>query len=233
MQGLNFLLAGLIQLAIAIYGTFQIRKRFTVYALLVLIVVYGLAYDNLSIAAGAVLHEGDLLRALNLPRFVIHALTTPTMIISAFGALRLTGSKFAQSKLWHTGLCILATALIALGSYKDILNLTLVPKVENGLTRYLNAFVLFKGPPIPAVVTVILTLVFGVVLWKNTKFPWLFIASVLEFAAAGAVGLLLLQNIGEIAFSAGLVATQVFAAQYMYDGERIMMRGQKPLPTRG
>jgi hypothetical protein len=68
-------------------------------------------------------------------------------------------------------------------------------------------------------VTVLLTLIFGVILWKNTKFPWLFIASLLEFAAAGAVGLLLLQNMGEIAFSAGLVATQVFAAQYTIRNE--------------
>ena len=217
MQGLNFLIAGLIQLAIAIYGTFQIRKRFTVYALLVLIVVYGLAYDNLSIAVGAVLHEADLLRALNVPRFVIHALTTPTMIISAFGALRLTGSKFAQSKLWHTVTCVVTTILIALGSYENIFKLALAPEVNGGVTRYINTFDLFKGPPIPAVTTIILVLIFGIVLWKNTKFPWLFIASVLEFAAAGAVGLLLLQNIGEIAFSAGLVATQIFAAQYMME----------------
>jgi hypothetical protein len=53
MPGLNFLIVGLIQLGIAIYGSFKIRGRFTVYALLVLIVVYGLAYDNLSVAAGA------------------------------------------------------------------------------------------------------------------------------------------------------------------------------------
>jgi hypothetical protein len=214
MQGLNFLIVGLIQLGIAIYGSFKIRGRFTVYAVLTLIVVYGLAYDNLSIAAGAILAEGDLLRALNIPRYLIHALTTPTMIISAFGALRLTGSKFAQSKLWHTVTCVVVTLLIALGSYENIFKLTLAPEMENGVTRYINTFDLFKGPPIPAVGTVILVLIFGILLWKNTKFPWLFIAAALEFAAAGAIGFLLLQNIGEIAFAAGLVATQIFAAQY-------------------
>lgn len=218
-MGLNFLIVGLIQLGIAIYGSLKIRGRFTVYALLTLIVVYGLAYDNLSVAAGAILREGDLLRALNVPRYLIHALTTPTMIISAFGALRLTGSKFAQSKLWHTVTCVVATLLIALGSYENIFKLTLAPEVENGVTRYINTFELFKGPPIPAVTTVILALIFGIVLWKNAKFPWLFIASALEFAAAGAMGFLLLQNIGEIAFAAGLVATQIFAARYQ-DAQR-------------
>jgi hypothetical protein len=135
------------------------------------------------------------------------------MIISAFGALRLTGSKFAQSRLWHGILCLVMTLLIALGSYISIFNLTLAPEVEGGMTRYINTFKLFPGPPIAPVVTITLVLIFGVVLWKNTKFPWLFIAALAEFIAAGAVGFLLIQNVGEIAFAAGMVATQVFAAQ--------------------
>lgn len=214
MQGLNFLIVGLFQLAIAVYGTFQIRKRFTVYALLVLIVVYGLAYDNLSIAAGAILPAGDLLRALNVPRYWIHALTTPTMMISAFGALRLTGSKFAQSKVWHAVICLVATTLIGLSSYENIFNLTLAPDVQGGVTRYVNTFDFLKGPPIPSVMTIIVVLIFGIILWKNTQFPWLAIAALVEFAAAGAMGFLLVQNLGEIVFSLGLVTTQVFAAQF-------------------
>ena len=213
MQGLNFLIVGLIQLGIAVYGSFQIRKRFTTYAFLVLVVVYGLAYDNLSLAAGAILAEGDLLRTLNAPRYWIHALTTPTMIVSAFGALRLTGSKFAQSKAWHGVFCLVMTLLIALGSYISIFNLTLAPEVDGGVTRYVNTFRLFPGPPIAPVATITLVLIFGVVLWKNTKFPWLFLAALAEFIAAGAVGVLIIQNVGEIAFAAGMVATQVFAAQ--------------------
>lgn len=213
MQGLNFLIIGLIQLGIAIYGSFQIRKRFTTYAFLTLVVVYGLAYDNLSIAAGAVLAEGDLLRALNIPRYWIHALTTPTMIISAFGVLRLTGSKFAQSKAWHVVICVLATLLIALGAYENIFNLTLVSEVEDGVTRYVNTFELFQGPPIAPVATIVLVLIFGMVLWRNAKFPWLFLAALAEFIAAGAVGFLLLQNLGEVAFALGMVVTQIFAAQ--------------------
>jgi len=213
MLGLNFLIVGLTQLGIAIYGTFQIRKRFTVYALLVLIVVYGLAYDNLSIAAGAILSEGDLLRALNVPRYWIHALTTPMMIISAFGALRLTGSKFAQSRLWHGILCLVMTLLIALGSYISIFNLMLAPEVDGGVTRYINIFKPFPGPPIAPVATITLVLIFGVILWRNTKFPWLFFAALAEFIAAGAAGFLLLQNVGEIAFALGMVVTQTFAVQ--------------------
>ena len=213
MQSIYFLVAGLVQLGIAIYGVQKLRKFFNYYALLVLMVVFGLAYDNFALAAGGVIPAGDLLRALNVPRYWVHALFTPMMMIAAFGALRLSGSKFAQGKTWHIIICVLATALIALGSYTDIFNLTLEPVVSGGLTRYVNTFEFLKGPPIPAVVTVLVVLIFGILLWRNTRFPWLFVSALVMFGAAGAVGMLIVQNIGEIAFAGGLVSAQIFAAQ--------------------
>ena len=213
MQNVFFVIVGLAQLGIAIYGTMQMRKHFNWYALLVLIVVYGLAYDNLVIASGAALGEGDLLKTINAPRFWIHALFPPAMMISAFGALRMTGSAFAQSKAWHIIICVLATALIALGSYIDILNLDLVFSPEGGVTKYSNVFELMKGPPIPAVVTILVVLVFGVIMWRNTKWKWLFIGSLLMFLAAPMASMPLFQNVGEIAFAAGLVTTQIRAAR--------------------
>jgi hypothetical protein len=213
MQIVYFLIVGLIQFGIALFGLVKLRKKINSYAILVIIVVFGLAYDNFAVAIGGLLPEGELLKIINLPRFWIHALTTPTMMIAAFGALRLTGSKFAASKTWHAFICLLTTALIALGSYIDIFNLTLVPETENGLIRYVNAFDLFKGPPIAPVGTILVVLILSIVLWKNARFPWLFIGAVMEFIAAAATGLLLVQNIGEIAFAAGLVAAQIFAAQ--------------------
>ncbi len=213
MQSIYFLLAGLVQLGIAIYGVQKMRKFFNYYALLVLLVVFGLAYDNFVLAAGGFIPAGDLLKTLNAPRYWMHALFTPVMMIAAFGALRLTGSKFAQGKSWHIIICVLATALIALGSYSDILNLTLEPETSGGLTRYVNTFDFLKGPPIPAVATVLVVLIFGVVLWRNTRFPWMFAGALVMFGAAGATGMLIVQNIGEIAFAGGLVVAQIFAAQ--------------------
>jgi hypothetical protein len=213
MQPLYFFVVGLIQLSIGIYGTVQLRRHFSWYALLVLIIVYGLAYDNLALAMGGILPAGDALKALNVPRYIIHALFTPCMIISAFGALRMTGSKFAQSKMWHTVICVVALLLILLGSYIDIINLTLVPQTQDGMTRYVNQFHLFRGPPIPAVTTIIIVLIFGIVLWRNTKFPWLFIGSLIMLLTAGAVGNNLVQNLGEISFALGQTVTQIFAAR--------------------
>lgn len=213
MINLIFVLVGLTQLGIAIYGTRQLRKHFNWYALLVLIVVYGLAYDNLVIASGSVLGEGAPLKALNAPRFWVHALFTPAMMISAFGALRMTGSKFAQSKVWHSLICILATALIGLGSYMDILRLDLVFSPEGGVTKYSNAFVWMKGPPLPAVMTILVVLVFGIIMWRNTKWVGLFVGALLMFISAPMADMPIFQNLGEIAFAAGLVTTQIRAAR--------------------
>jgi len=213
MQSFIFLIVGLIQLSIAVYGTKQLRNHFNWYALLVLIVVYGLSYDNIVLASGAVLGEGGTLKALHAPRFWVHALFTPAMIIAAFGALRMTGSNFGKSKTAHIVICVIATALIALGSYIDILKLDLVYESESGIFKYVNQFVLMPGPPIPAVMTILFVLVFGVMMWRNIKWPWLFVGSLLMFIAAPMASIPIFQNVGEIAFAAGLVTTQIRAAR--------------------
>ncbi len=212
MENALFIVLGLMQLGIAMYGTVQIRKQFNWYFALVLAVTFGLAYDNFAIASGGFLGQGELLKNINAPRYWVHAFLTPAMMIACFGALRLSGSKFAQGKTWHIIICVLATAMIGLGAYIDVFNLTLVPEVDGNVLRYVNDFHPLKGPPIPSVTTILVVLVFGIILWRNRKFPWLFAASLFMFIAAGAgASLLALQNVGEVAFAAGLVATQVFA----------------------
>jgi len=212
MQNTLFIVVGLIQLGIGIYGVREVRKFFNWYALLVLIVVFGLAYDNLAIAMGAFLGEGALTKFLNMPRYWIHALFTPSMMIASFGALRMMGSKFAQSKTWHIVICLLATVLVALGSYTDVINLALEPVTNGGVLKYVNTFVFMKGPPIPAVLTIIVVLVFGVMAWRGFGFKPLFIGSIIMFLmAGGAPTMPIAQNIGEIAFATGLILTQIRA----------------------
>jgi uncharacterized membrane protein YhhN len=92
-----------------------------------------------------------------------------------------------------------------------------VPETENGVLRYVNDFHLFKGPPIPAVVTVLVVLIFGAVLWRTIKWPWLCLGSLLMFLTAAATGFPLLQNVGEVAFAAGLVSTMI----RVHSGQRV------------
>ena len=202
---------GLLQVVIAVVGARHFLRHRNSYALLVVLVVASLAYDNFVLAAGGFLPEGDALRALSAPRFALHALFTPTMIIAGFGALRGLGVRFAQSRGWHTVICAFTSLLIAFGVYADILHQQLEARVAEGITRYSNEFL--QGPPIPAILTILAVLVMGVSAWRAAGWRWLFFGALVMFLAAPLFSFPILQNIGEIAFTGSMVATQVRAAR--------------------
>lgn len=211
MGALYYGIVGLVQLVIAVIGVRHWMRHRNGYALLVVLVVASLAYDNFVLAAGGFLPEGDALRALSAPRFALHALFTPTMMIAGFGALRGLGVRFAQSRGWHSVICAFATLLIAFGVYADILHQRLEARVAEGITRYSNEFL--QGPPIPAILTILVTLVFGVFAWRTAGWRWLFLGALVMFITAPLFSLPILQNIGEIAFTGSMIATQVRAAK--------------------
>jgi hypothetical protein len=209
MINLYFFLVALIQLGIAVYGAGKLRRYFNWYALLVLIVVFALAYDNLAIAAGAVFEAGPLLKAINFPRYWMHAFFLPTTMIAAFGALRMSGVKVGRGKTWHGIVCTIATLLIGLGMYIDVFNLALEPETDGVMLRYVNTFEPLNGPPIPAVVTIIAVILIGAILWRHSRFAWLFLGGLVMFITAPLTNMLIAQNIGEIAFAGALVITMI------------------------
>ena len=210
MIGLVFLIVGIIQLGIAIRGTIETQRKFSWYSLLILIVVYGLAYENIVISIGQYIGEGTVLQSLNWVRFAVHALFTPTLMISAFGMLKRSEVKFAQNQYWHGAICTLSLILILLGSYDSILKINLVPVTDNGVLRYVNDFEFIKGPPLPAVLTIILVLISGNILWRKIKWAYLFLASIVMFVTAALPSnYLVWQNIGEVIFAGGLVLTEI------------------------
>jgi hypothetical protein len=169
------------------------------YALLLLLVLAGLFYDTLIIGIGSFIGEGSLLKALNAGRFYVHGLLTPTMMIFGFGVLRKAGVKWAQNKTTHIVVCIFATLLIVLGAYSDILRLDLHAKTVADILRYVNEGGM-KGPPIPAILTIIFLIVAGISLWRNTGWMWLAVGAIVMFIAAGAgMGdMFYIGNIGEV-----------------------------------
>lgn len=152
-MALLFILIGLMQIGLLVWALRLYRNSPNCYAFLTLPTLAFLAYDNFVIAAGASIGAGETLKSLNALRFYAHALLTPLLIIFAFGVARRAGIGWAQSRRNYALFCLLATALLLFGVYIDIINLTLELKEEFGLLRYVNVF--FKGPPIPAIVTII------------------------------------------------------------------------------
>jgi hypothetical protein len=178
----------------------QVSNKRNSYALLLAAVLAGLFYDTLIIGIGKFIGEGDLLKTLNAGRFYVHALLTPTMMIFGFGVLRKAGVKWAQGRTAHIIVCVVTTLLIALGAYSDILRLDLQTKIVADTLRYVNEGGL-KGPPIPAILTIIFLIVAGISLWRNTGWKWLAIGAILMFIAAGAgMGdMFYIGNLGEVA----------------------------------
>lgn len=176
--------------------------------LLFLIAEVGLIYDNAIIALGRVIGAGDLLAALNLPRFLIHALITPTLVLVGFYLLKRSGVLWAAGRAAQTIICLITTALMALGliSYSA---LQLEATAEFGILRYHD--ISGQGPPIPAIITIVLLIIFGAIIWYRVQWPWLCLAAVGMFISA-AVPMSLVGPIvgsgGEVLLALGILTTE-------------------------
>jgi hypothetical protein len=187
-------------------GIYQSKR--SSYALLLLIVLAGLAYDVLIILLGRFIGAGDLLKTLNAGRYLVHGLATPAMIVFGFGVLRNAGVKWAQSRTTHIIVCVFTTLLIALGVYSDVIALDLQSRTVMDTLRYVNEGGM-KGPPIPAILTIIFLIVAGISLWRSTGWWWLATGSIFMFIAAGA-GMgdtFYIGNLGEVVLGLGNVLT--------------------------
>lgn len=161
---------------------------------LLALIAAALCWDNLIIAAGSSIGAGDLLRTLSIPRYVAHAVLTPLLIIVAFGVAGL------RRRAW---VWILAVVLIALGVWTDLVNMSLEVREYGGTLRYAYAH---ATPPIPSIVTVVVLIGAGVVLWRRAGVPWLCLGALAMFGAAGS-GVFWLGNAGELVLISSILAT--------------------------
>ncbi len=164
---------------------------------LLVLVAAALTYDNAVIAVGSTLGEGQTLMVLNAGRFWAHALITPLLVVVGWRLARLTRPAVMAG---------LVAVLVAYGVYTEIVRLRLEPLRENGTLRYINAAA--EGPPIAAIVTIVVLIVLGAIVWRRLGTPWLLLGAVAMFiAAALGVHLVWLQNFGEAALLASLLLT--------------------------
>lgn len=181
-------------------ATFRLRvlSQARSYGWLLLIVLFGLFYDNFILAIGSLLGEGGLLKSLSVGRYIGHALGTPLLVIFAFGLARRAGLGWAQGKLAHTLACLFTVVLIGFGVFRDIIRLELAAEPLFDVIRYSN--VGLKGPPISSISTIITIIVMGIALWRATAWKWLALGALFMFVAA-AVGMgerIFISNFGEV-----------------------------------
>lgn len=205
-----YLIAGTIQIFLSVIIYRQYLRSRSWYLIFPMLVYPALVYDNYVVGFGAFVGEGETLKVLNAVRFYTHALFTSWMIIFAFGIIKRIGVGWAQSKVVHSLVCLLATAMFCLGVYMDIVRLELVPKAENGTLRYVNAG--FHGAPIPSIVAIVALIITGLILWVRRKSPWTFLGALLMFFSA-PLGMLvpILGQFGEIAFGGAIISAEAQA----------------------
>ena len=181
--------------------------------ILIILVGLGVVYDNLILSLGNSLGAGPLLLGLSVPRFVLHQLILPWLIVAAFEQAKAAGHKWANHRA--SGWIILALTLVvmAAGILTRLIPLNLEPEVMDGVTRYVA--VATKGPPLVSILSIGFVGIVGLLLWRRNGWPWEFLAAVLVFIAEGVPIEWVRRSLGsgfEVLFLAAMLATDRWLA---------------------
>ena len=191
-------------------------------ALIVATLAAGLTYDNCIISIGSSIGQGLLLETLSWPRFSLHALITPFMIVAVRRVVATAGFPEFENMAWRIGTWMVTVAMIAYGVRFSLYGLQLQPACFDGVLRYTSSAspaqfcspeqvsLPSHGPPVPSIVADFFVIVLGGWLWKRTGWPWLFAGGIAMLIAASvptAVYGLAASNFGEVLLTASFVAT--------------------------
>lgn len=175
------------------------------------LVIFGLIYDNIIIAIGSFIGEGNVLEGLNYVRFWLHALFTPTLILFAWKIYYRTGFLWAKKKLWKILAFTITIGLIFYELFSSIYGLMLEPTWTNGVLTYESA-----EQSVSPVMAIIITLILGVIgllLIIKYRFIWLFIG-VLAMGLGGILAIWIkdfpIMNVSEFLFMISLLITAQF-----------------------
>ena len=146
-------------------------------------------YDNLVIGLGSTLGQGDLLMALNYPRFLAHYIFLPFTFIAIGSMARQAGFGWAQPKFVLGGFCLLATYFMVSDLWL-FYNSTFYPSCFADILRYTTHIsewtlcspddVVGTGKqimPIPAISLSLMVITFGLYLWWKIAYKWLFLGA--------------------------------------------------------
>jgi len=207
-----------------IWGLKQWNSYRDVVFLLILAPVCLLWYDSLIIGIGSWIGEGSTLKTLSWPRYITHEILLPFWIIAAGALARRADFNWAKSKVVMALFCLVGTLGFAMG-VMELLKIELFPACLKGTVRYvtyvseaqacsvdmIGAGHAPSGPPIIPILSTVLFLIIGLIMWAKRRWPWLLLGSILMFVMAGmpqSIAGPLLSNIAEpvIAFAALLTA---------------------------
>ncbi len=202
----------LAQFALATWAIGLFLRKRSLGAFTVALPIALLVWDNVVVALGATVGDGPLLIGLSWPRFIGHALLTPIWILTAFEYARRVDVPWLRSRGSYVGEWALYVAMAALGFLKSVVLLEFEPVIQGDLFYYTNGGG-FPGPPVPALVMVVVVIVSGYLVFRKTGWVWMLVGGIAMFVAAAvpiSVAGFLTSNAGEVGLSLALVATERF-----------------------
>jgi hypothetical protein len=209
-----YLICAACSLAMAVAGLRRLRAAPSLALALILPAIIGILYDNLVIALGRTLGEGPLLVALTWPRFVLHVLVLPPLIVAMLLLARGAGVRWADHRAAMIVAAVLAAATLAAGVIREFTQLDLAASYHGDILFYTHAH--STGPPPGAVMLLVGAIIYGGAIGLRARWPWLALAALYTLLAvpvpdAGLSGALV--NTGEIL----LMGAMLLAARRFVD----------------
>ncbi|RSD29181.1 hypothetical protein [Mesobacillus subterraneus] len=155
----------------------SLHSGFTSLTNVLLLVTFGLIYDNTVLAAGSIIGEGSLLKGLNLMRYWIHALFTPLLILFSWAAVRKSGLTSISNRKGEILAWLFTAAMILTELIQNTIGIKIEPARKYGVLSYEPAA--SHVPPIMIIGVTLALLAAGLILWKRLKWKWLAIGVIL------------------------------------------------------
>jgi hypothetical protein len=194
-----YLICAACSLALVVAGLRHLRAAPSLALALTLPAIIAILYDNLVIAMGRTLGEGPLLVALTWPRFVLHVLVLPPLIVAMLLLTRGAGVRWASRRAAMIVALLLAAATLAAGVISEVMRLELAASYRGDILFYTHAHP--AGPPPGAIMLLVGAIIYGGAITLRARWPWLALAALYTLLAVpvpddGLSGALV--NLGEV-----------------------------------
>ncbi|MCM3573466.1 hypothetical protein M3172_09670 [Mesobacillus subterraneus] len=155
----------------------SIKHGFFSWLNVLLLVTFGLVYDNLVLAMGSIIGKGSFLEGLNVMRYWFHAFFTPLLILFSWEAIRETGIHWLKGRTGLIVAGVFTLAMMIAELVQNTIGLKLEPSESYGVLSYESSG--SHGPPIMIIGVTLALLLAGIILWKKLKWKWMAVGVIL------------------------------------------------------
>ncbi len=210
MAAILFPIYTLVNLGLIIWSISLFKEQSQASNILILILVlFGMIYDNLIISIGRLINEGALLELLSRLRFLFHNLFVPLLVVTTAKLISKSGISWANHQSFEYITWFIAIGLILYGLISELQTQELIPINFSGTLRYKSQSV---GIPIATILTSLIIAVAGGFIWYKIQLPWMFIGTIVMIFGNGLSTTTYRPLIGsavDVLFMIGILMTEI------------------------